>query len=61
MIVLAEPDPSDMVFAVQKAISMLPKIDPQVMHNRVSLFFKLSFLMHLVGQLIPFCLCIFCR
>ena len=36
MIVLAEPDPGDMVHAIQKAISMLPKIDPQVMHNRVS-------------------------
>ncbi|OIW03915.1 hypothetical protein TanjilG_30191 [Lupinus angustifolius] len=35
MIVLAEPDPSDMVHAVQKAISILPSIDPQVMHNRM--------------------------
>ncbi|KAE9600592.1 hypothetical protein Lal_00046226 [Lupinus albus] len=35
MIVLAEPDPSDMVQAVQKAISILPNIDPQVMHNRM--------------------------
>ncbi|XP_014496465.1 phosphatidylinositol N-acetylglucosaminyltransferase subunit A isoform X3 [Vigna radiata var. radiata] len=35
MIVLAEPDPGDMVHAIQKAISMLPKIDPQVMHNRM--------------------------
>ncbi|KAK7310709.1 hypothetical protein RJT34_08381 [Clitoria ternatea] len=35
MIVLAEPDPNDMVHAIQKAISMLPKIDPQVMHNRM--------------------------
>ncbi|KAK7261323.1 hypothetical protein RIF29_27632 [Crotalaria pallida] len=35
MVVLAEPDPSDMVLAIQKAISMLPKIDPQVMHNRM--------------------------
>ena len=40
MIVLAEPDPSDMVHAIQKAIYMLPKIDPQVMHNRVSLLFE---------------------
>jgi len=37
MIVLAEPHPSDMVRAIQKAITMLPKIDPQVMHYRVSL------------------------
>lgn len=37
MIVLAEPDPGDIVQAIQKAIYMLPEIDPQVMHNRVSL------------------------
>eukprot|EP00256_Glycine_max_P068540 XP_025983135.1 phosphatidylinositol N-acetylglucosaminyltransferase subunit A isoform X2 [Glycine max] len=30
-----EPDPGDMVHAIQKAISMLPKIDPQAMHNRM--------------------------
>ncbi|KAI4317469.1 hypothetical protein L6164_025336 [Bauhinia variegata] len=36
MIVLAEPDPSDMVEAIQKAITMLPKIDLQVMHNRMT-------------------------
>lgn len=36
MIVLAEPDPSDMVRAITKAISILPTIDPQVMHLRVS-------------------------
>ena len=36
MIVLAEPDPSDMVRATGKAISLLPNIDPQQMHNRVS-------------------------
>ncbi|KAI9083305.1 hypothetical protein K1719_034837 [Acacia pycnantha] len=35
MIVLAEPDPSAMVQAVGKAISMLPEIDPQVMHKRM--------------------------
>ncbi|MED6161645.1 hypothetical protein PIB30_062717 [Stylosanthes scabra] len=35
MIVLAEPNPADMVRAIQKAITMLPKIDPQVMHNRM--------------------------
>lgn len=37
MIVLAKPDPSDMVQAIKKAISILPNIDPQIMHNRVSL------------------------
>ncbi|KAG8496220.1 hypothetical protein CXB51_009492 [Gossypium anomalum] len=35
MIVLAEPDPSDMVHAIRKAISILPNIDPQVMHDRM--------------------------
>lgn len=35
MIVLAEPDPGDMVLAIRKAISLLPKIDPQVMHERM--------------------------
>lgn len=50
MIVLAEPDPSDMVHAVQKAISMLPNIDPQVMHNRVSLLFKWSFSVAFIGE-----------
>ncbi|WVZ22708.1 hypothetical protein V8G54_001252 [Vigna mungo] len=35
MVVLAEPDPGDIVQAIQTAISMLPKIDPQVMHNRM--------------------------
>ena len=37
MIVLAEPAPGDMVTAVKKAIDMLPGIDPQIMHLRVSL------------------------
>lgn len=37
MVVLAEPDPSDMVQAITKAIHMLPQIDPIVMHNRVSM------------------------
>lgn len=37
MVVLAEPAPEDMVRAVRKAIDMLPGIDPQVMHLRVSL------------------------
>lgn len=37
MIVLAEPAPEDMIRAVEKAIDMLPGIDPQVMHLRVSL------------------------
>ncbi|CAN1270407.1 Phosphatidylinositol N-acetylglucosaminyltransferase subunit A [Linum perenne] len=36
MIVLAEPDPNDMVQAIKKAISLLPEIDPQAMHERVS-------------------------
>lgn len=35
MIVLAEPDPGDMVQAIKKAISLLPMIDPQVMHVRM--------------------------
>ncbi|KAK7840119.1 phosphatidylinositol n-acetylglucosaminyltransferase subunit a [Quercus suber] len=34
MIVLAEPDPTDMVQAIKKAMSILPMIDPQDMHNR---------------------------
>lgn len=36
MIVLAEPAPEDMVQAIKKAINMLPGIDPQAMHLRVS-------------------------
>lgn len=36
MVVLAEPDPSDMVHAISKAIHLLPQIDPQTMHDRVS-------------------------
>lgn len=40
MVVLAEPDPGDMVQAIKKAITMLPTIDPQEMHNRVSEFFE---------------------
>ncbi|KAL6525545.1 hypothetical protein OROHE_015852 [Orobanche hederae] len=35
MIVLAEPDPSDMVLALTKAIHLLPQIDPQAMHDRM--------------------------
>lgn len=35
MIVLAEPDPTDMVQAIKKAMSILPMIDPQDMHNRM--------------------------
>ncbi|CAN1253032.1 Phosphatidylinositol N-acetylglucosaminyltransferase subunit A [Linum perenne] len=35
MIVLAEPDPTDMVQAIKKAISILPEIDPQAMHERM--------------------------
>lgn len=40
MIVLAEPDPGDMVQAVKKAIGILPMIDPQAMHNRVCVVFQ---------------------
>lgn len=36
MVVLAEPDPDDMVRAIKKAISILPSINPEEMHNRVS-------------------------
>ncbi|XP_063941912.1 phosphatidylinositol N-acetylglucosaminyltransferase subunit A isoform X1 [Daucus carota subsp. sativus] len=35
MIVLAEPDPDDMVQAIAKAIQILPQIDPQNMHLRM--------------------------
>ncbi|KAL4193998.1 hypothetical protein AMTRI_Chr05g57010 [Amborella trichopoda] len=35
IIVLAEPVPNDMVQAIGKAIRLLPKIDPQVMHDRM--------------------------
>lgn len=35
MIVLAEPDPSDMVLAIGRAISLVPTIDPQIMHLRM--------------------------
>ncbi|KAM2287673.1 hypothetical protein ACFXTI_028648 [Malus domestica] len=34
MIVFAKPDPSDMVQAIEKAISILPRIDPQDMYSR---------------------------
>ncbi|XP_033137567.1 phosphatidylinositol N-acetylglucosaminyltransferase subunit A isoform X1 [Brassica rapa] len=34
MVVLAEPDPDDMVRAIEKAISILPSINPEEMHNR---------------------------
>jgi hypothetical protein len=37
MIILAEPAPEDMVQAIQQAIYMLPNIDPQIMHSRVSM------------------------
>ncbi|KAL9362005.1 hypothetical protein Peur_044790 [Populus x canadensis] len=36
-ILLAEPDPSDMVRSNGKAISLLPNIDPQLTHNRVNI------------------------
>ncbi|KAF7147154.1 hypothetical protein RHSIM_Rhsim03G0064700 [Rhododendron simsii] len=35
MIVLAKPDPVDMVQAIQKAICILPNIDPHAMHLRM--------------------------
>lgn len=51
MIVLAEPAPGDMVWAIRKAIFMLPSIDPHVMHLRVSLQFYLSWLIiHLINS-----------
>lgn len=50
MIVLAEPDPRDMVQAVGKAITILPNIDPQAMHLRVSIIiFTLGLLPPLVS------------
>lgn len=42
MVVLAEPDPGDMVQAIKKAITLLPMIDPQEMHDRVSAFFEVK-------------------
>ncbi|CAN7069994.1 unnamed protein product [Brassica rapa subsp. trilocularis] len=36
MVVLAEPDPDDMVRAIEKAISILPSINPEEMHNRMT-------------------------
>lgn len=42
MIVLAEPDPADMVLAIRKAIRILPKIDPQIMHERVSIMLQMN-------------------
>ncbi|KAF6134051.1 hypothetical protein GIB67_038342, partial [Kingdonia uniflora] len=38
MVVLAKPVPSDMVKAIQKAIYILPKINPEVMYFRVNDF-----------------------
>ncbi|KAJ4882291.1 UDP-Glycosyltransferase superfamily protein [Raphanus sativus] len=35
MVVLAEPDPDDMVRAIEKAISILPSINPEEMHIRM--------------------------
>lgn len=56
MIVLAEPDPSDMVQAITKAIHILPQIDPQAMHIRVSMklvFLSESALVHIFFTLLP--------
>lgn len=54
MIVLAEPDPSDMVQAITKAIDMLAQIDPQTMHLRVSLG-KILFYFKLISLLLIIC------
>ena len=40
---LAEPDPDDMVRAIEKAISILPSINPEEMHNRVSFPLNIRF------------------
>lgn len=47
MVVLAAPDPTTMVHAITRAIYMLPKIDPQDMHNRVSTTFPFAHLFSL--------------
>lgn len=54
MIVLAEPDPTDMVRAITKAINMLPQIDPQTMHLRASLG-KILFYFKLISLLLIVC------
>lgn len=54
MIVLAEPDPSDMVQAITKAIDMLPQIDPQTMHLQVSRG-KILFYFKLISLLLMIC------
>lgn len=43
MVVLAAPDPTTMVHAITRAIHMLPQIDPQDMHNRVSTTFPFAY------------------
>lgn len=43
MVVLAAPDPTTMVHAITRAIYMLPQIDPQDMHNRVSTTFPFAY------------------
>ncbi|KAL2538352.1 UDP-Glycosyltransferase superfamily protein [Forsythia ovata] len=40
MVVLAEPDPNDMVQAITKAIHILPQIDPQEMHTRMKTLYS---------------------
>ncbi|CAE6016123.1 unnamed protein product [Arabidopsis arenosa] len=35
MVVLAEPNPDDMLRAIEKAISILPSINPEEMHNQM--------------------------
>ncbi|XP_022849668.1 phosphatidylinositol N-acetylglucosaminyltransferase subunit A [Olea europaea var. sylvestris] len=40
MIVLAEPDPNDMVQAITMALHILPQIDPQAMHTRMKTLYS---------------------
>ncbi|KAL2463424.1 UDP-Glycosyltransferase superfamily protein [Forsythia ovata] len=40
MVVLAEPDPNDMVQAITRAIHILPRIDPQEMHTRMKTLYN---------------------
>lgn len=60
MIVLAQPEPRDMVLAVKKAINMLPAVDPHAMHERVSFLSPLLELcLDKLGQLLNFDICFF--
>lgn len=51
MVVLAKPDPSDMVQAIKKAISILPNIDPEEMHNRVSVLCLIRWSLFIIDYL----------